>query len=192
MEEHYSKKKAERPPSSWRNLEKKPKLDIPDRDLGKHVEGEKSSDNKSRIYVFMDDVRCCETNVQVVEVNLGGVGDGVYGPSVRILKNFPFQPSGVSFGSDGKIIYGVGGIHDIGASYLNRFWYCEISNPEKGWVAGPGMLSTRAYPNHQVINGKLYVMGGCLGVLLAEYLDLSRIDEGKEQCGWTSYSRQLL
>ncbi|XP_071911489.1 uncharacterized protein [Coffea arabica] len=75
----------------------------------------------------------------------------------------------VTFGSYTTLIYGLGGaikVPDpscpslVRQKILRSIYFYDTANPARGWFKGPDMIATRREPRHQVVDGKLCVLGG--------------------------------
>ncbi|XP_059624376.1 F-box/kelch-repeat protein SKIP6-like [Cornus florida] len=78
--------------------------------------------------------------------------------TLSLLPSIPFQPIGATFAVSGPKIYVIGGsINDIPS---NNVWVfdCRFNR----WEVGPKMRVGREFAAAGEVNGKIYVMGGCL------------------------------
>ncbi|CDP12899.1 unnamed protein product [Coffea canephora] len=83
------------------------------------------------------------------------------------LPRIPFQPVGPAFAALGPKIYVIGG--SINKTPSNSMWVydCRFNR----WAEGPRMMVGREFAAAGVVNGKIYVLGGCLVDSWAEVFD---------------------
>ncbi|XP_027070656.2 uncharacterized protein LOC113758280 isoform X2 [Coffea eugenioides] len=158
-------------------------------------------EERSCIYVLVQDALAKEFWF-AIDLNAAnrkdGCGGGRAGAGLcarKLEMRYPLQGVHlVTFGSYMTLIYGLGGdilVPDPSCCSLGRqkilrsIYFYDTANPARGWVRGPDMIATRREPRHQVVDGKLCVLGGiafsddeldCCDqprYVWAEYLDLS-------------------
>ncbi|XP_027077477.2 F-box/kelch-repeat protein SKIP6-like [Coffea arabica] len=87
------------------------------------------------------------------------------------LRGLPFQPVGPAFAVLGPKIYVIGG--SINQIPLNWMWVydCRFNR----WEEGPRMKVGREFAGAGVVDGKIYVLGGCVVDVTAQSMDWAEV-----------------